>query len=67
MQEGHEAIETGNARLMCESLYVRLEKEIVRLKKIASKRKGVEKQFVTDLIQRLEQEKLEYQRSGQII
>ncbi len=67
MQEESNIIETGNTRLMCESLYVRLEKEIARLKKIASKRKGIEKQFVTDLIQRLEQEKLEYQRSGPII
>jgi hypothetical protein len=62
-KEGSESIDIHNVRSLCDSLYLRLEKEIARLKKIASTRQGSEKNFVIDLIQRLEQEEGEYLRS----
>jgi hypothetical protein len=58
------SVDIRNARMMCDSLYTRMEKEIARLKRIASKRQGDEQKFVIDLIKRLEQEKGDYRRTG---
>jgi hypothetical protein len=58
-----EPIDIHNVRLMYDSLYIRMENEILRLKKIARKREGAERKFVIDLIQRLEQEKGDYRRT----
>jgi hypothetical protein len=65
--ERSEPIDIHNARLICDSLYIRKEKEIVRLKKIASKRQGPEKKFVIDLIRRLEQEEGDYRRAASFL
>jgi hypothetical protein len=44
-------------------LYLRMEKEIARLKQIARKHQGAEKKFVIDLIHQLEQEEGDYRRT----
>jgi hypothetical protein len=58
-----EPIDIHNVRLMCDLLYLRMEKEIARLKKIARKHQGAEKKFVIDLIHQLEQEEGDYRRT----
>jgi hypothetical protein len=57
-------IDIHNARLLYDALYIRMEKEIARLKQIANKRQGTEKKFVIDLIHWLEQEEGDYRSTG---
>ncbi|MDD1679700.1 MAG: hypothetical protein LUO93_11030 [Methanomicrobiales archaeon] len=59
-------IDIRNVGLLCDSLYARLEKEIIRLKLIARNRQGDEKKFVTDLIRCLEQEEGDYFRTRSV-
>jgi hypothetical protein len=65
MREGESGpIDIQNTRFLYDALYLRMEKEITRLKQIANKRQGAEKMFVIDLIHWLEQEKGDYRRTS---
>jgi hypothetical protein len=65
--ERSKPIDIRNVRLLYNSLYIRMEKEIVCLKKIASKHQADEKRFIINHIQRLEQEEGDYRRTGTFI